>query len=183
MANWTIRVLKRDELGKKFKELADESTVELIHMLHDYGNKVSDAQRDLLGRLMDIYAGSAQGVLTARIATPLPTGFGKTTSITALLVTAYKKQMLGEQFTVAVAASQVNQLEDIFEALLRAGIPRSLISLIHHKQDALHPATTGPNGEFIIDRPILLLTHSKVMGRKLNEYLAERTFIRRKSES
>ncbi|WP_419174246.1 bifunctional DNA primase/polymerase [Desulfosediminicola sp.] len=174
----TIRVPDADELSSQYKELADEGCTELVHMLHDYGNQISEGQKRVLASLMLLYAGLAQGLLAGRIAAPLPTGFGKTTSIVALLKTAEKKKMLGNNgFTVAVAAARVQQTIDIYEELLKAGVAKELISMIHHDENATHPATIGQDGAFITDRPILLATHNKVIGQKINEQLTERTFI------
>ena len=189
----TIPIPNIEELKVEYRTLIEYSHRDLIETLHSYGNVTSESQEQALYTLLHTYAALAQGKIAGRLAAPLPTGLGKTTSISAFLGRAYSMGMLGRQkgnFTVAIAASKVDQLCDLHEALVAAGIPEKLISLIHSytynpdierdaddrlpKGYAALPATPDKN------RPILLLSHNKIKNgpeHAFDDSLQKRRFV------
>lgn len=157
-----------------------------MEILASHGNKITKARHNDLETLVRTYAAMANRKLQGRVAFPLPTGYGKTTSIVAFLARAADMSMLGREkdasFSIAITAFKVEELCNLYgalqEAMERLGVedPSQYISLSHSYKYrngetganlASKPATTriDSNGTEILDtlRPILLLTHNKVL--------------------
>lgn len=180
-----MRIPTVDELPRRFRKLVTEAHGQLVQTLREYDNNVSPTQSKALLQLVNIYGAMAANKISGRIAAPLPTGMGKTTSIVAFLSTAYRLEILAKPggtkgVTVAVAASKVDQLCELCKSLVSAGVPSSYISLVHsYKCDpdverdadgllptgyAELPADDLANGV----APIMLLTHNKVKNGPTN---------------
>ncbi|MFT5727895.1 MAG: hypothetical protein ACI8PB_002040 [Desulforhopalus sp.] len=188
----TMVIPSIDSLDVEYRTLINHAHRDLIKVIRGYGNITSESQEEALYTLLHSYAALANGKITGRIAVPLPTGLGKTTSISSFLGRAYQMGILGKQkgnFTVAVAASKVDQLCDLHEALIKAGIPENYISLVHSysynpevQRDADGQLPKGYAALPASDdkqRPIMLLSHNKVKNgpaHAFDDSLQKRTF-------
>lgn len=174
-----MHIPTEEELPQKSRDLIREAHGELVRTLREYDNNVSPTHSEALHKLVNIYAAIAAKKISGRIAVPLPTGMGKTTSIVAALSTAYRLgqlQKTGESkgATVAVAASKVDQLCELYKALVSAGVPESFITLVHsydydpdveRDTDGLLPpgyAELPANDPAERVAAIMLLTHNRV---------------------
>lgn len=135
----------------------------LTTALIDYGNKPSADHQQALFALVQAVTDMAEGRLQGRYAFGLPTGMGKTLSIISWLSAV---NTLGlSHLSAAVAASKVEALCQLKRDLIGAGIPAERIGLLHSHADASEPATADNE-----DRPIMLVTHSRIMGGKLETF-------------
>jgi hypothetical protein len=135
----------------------------LITALTGYGNKPNADHQQALLALVQAMTDMAEGRLQGRYAFGLPTGMGKTLSIISWLSAV---NTLGRSdISAAVAASKVEALCQLKRDLIRAGIPAEKIGLLHSHHDASEPATADND-----DRPIMLVTHSRIMGGKLEAF-------------
>lgn len=135
----------------------------LLTALEGYGNRPNADHQQALFALVQAMTDMAEGRLQGRYAFGLPTGMGKTLSIISWLsaVTA-----LGlSHISVAVAASKVEALCQLKRDLIRAGVPSDSIGLLHSHHDASEPATADND-----DRPIMLVTHARIMGGRLGTF-------------
>lgn len=111
-----------------WKELTGMALRILMDRLRHFGNRPSRDQEQALAQILVAYAQLAKGGKTGRLAFPLQTGLGKTTSIMAFALASHQ---LGMNITMAVAASQVEQLCDLKRGLIDIGIPADMIALVH----------------------------------------------------
>ncbi len=206
---WRKRVIPEDEeLDVAYRTLAEYATRDLVRLLNEHDNEVSPQRLRDLKMLIRTYSAMANRKIQGRIAFPLPTGYGKTTSIIAFLARASRMGMIGHNerhscFSVAITAFKVDELCDLYEALLHYGVDESLISLCHSykfREDKIgeagyaklpatykvDPSTGLPmvdsTGKPIVDadRPILLLTHNKAKsadGTDFDSMVGKRTML------
>jgi hypothetical protein len=124
----------------------------------------------------------AFGIKKGRYAFPLPTGMGKTQSIVAWCAALHERGY--RDVSVAVSAGKVEALAQLKRDFIANGVPPESIGLIHSfKHDA---ALTGelppgyasePSTADNDDRPIMLVTHSRIHRGNLtqfNEYKGKR---------
>ena len=199
----TLRIPEKNELDVHFRTLAEYATRDLMEILAGHGNTITKARHNDLETLIRTYAAMANRKLQGRVAFPLPTGYGKTTSIIALLARAADMNMLGREkdasFTIAITAFKVEELCNLYGAILQAmerlGVknPSKYISLCHsykYKNGqtgvnlASRPATTmiDAEGKEVPDmgRPILLISHNKVKssnGSTFHDLIEKRTML------
>ena len=103
----------------------------------------------------------------------LPTGLGKTTS-----VVCWAKAMVecGAGWSLAICASRVEELCDIYSALISgpSAIPEERLGLWHSLADPKLRLSTFPRGHEQLDgtRQVLLLTHQRVrLGERISDLL------------
>lgn len=150
-----------------FHALTDTAHSILTGHLQDHGNTLSPRHRQALLELVGTMTAFVSGDIRGRVAFPLATGLGKTSGIIAW-VTALHRRGLAGKVSVSVAASQVQSLCSIKQALLAYGVPDGLIGLRHSYQAGSHHGVTlSSTGDS--DRPIMLVTHSRVRGGKERE--------------
>lgn len=146
--------------------------------LRRFGNDPSDEQWITLSKLLSCYSGIAFGAISGRWAWALPTGMGKTRSITAWL---WAVNNLGlNDISVIITASKVEALCRLKRDLLEAGVPEQKVGLVHsykhdpemaeaYKIGERKELTSGYASEPITednqDRPFLLLTHQRIKGK------------------
>ena len=144
--------------------------------LEKYGNVLTPGQEDVLLGTLRAYTDMAQGKIQGRYAIPLPTGFGKTQSITSWIYQLYKSGI--KDTSVAICATKVEELCSIKRQLLDEGVPDYYVGLYHsykynrEKAEAFidkgEPLPQGFASLPATDRPqrkqILLVTHQRVKG-------------------
>ena len=133
----------------------------LEHDLISRGNVLSRMHEAALYMLVDTLARHALGEGEGRLAFPLPTGCGKTSSIIAFASALHR---LGYQIPIAVAASKVEALCGLKRDMLAHGIPDELIGLAYSDSSPASLPSTGNRPED--GRLIQLVTHAKV---RMNE--------------
>ncbi|MFC1523654.1 hypothetical protein ACFL6N_02565 [Thermodesulfobacteriota bacterium] len=101
----------------------------LMDKLAGYGNRLTDIQKVTLKGVLHSYTCMARGNLKGRLAYPLPTGLGKTTSIITWLTALHQLGM--EDTSVVVCASKIEALCEIKRELINAGVPGDEIGLLH----------------------------------------------------
>jgi hypothetical protein len=127
----------------------------------------------------------AYGVRVERLAIPLGTGLGKSTSVLYWLKAANDLGLLGKDvlkseeipgLSVAVCCSRILALNELRRDLVAAGVPAGLVSVYHSEGTGENPVDV--DGE---NRPILLTTHANTKGNRpqvLTGYLGEpRSFV------
>ena len=172
----TIKIPTEESLSLELRQLVNHASQKLINRLQEFGNEPSEKHRKALRDLLCTYAGMSSGETKGRIAFPLATGLGKTTSIVCFLAAAYELGML-KNISPVVATSKVEQLCDLKRQLLDMGIPEADISLVHSYQydsSLVESESTGetclPTGFASLpatedtNSPILLVTHNKIMS-------------------
>lgn len=127
----------------------------LVERLEQFGNRLTDKHNDALRHIIRGFTEQAFGSVKERRCYPLPCGAGKTLGLVTWIATATRLQL---RLDVAVATATVNAQCDIYDAMVAHGVNPNLVSIVHSKgKNARHPCTTDTN------RPILLLTHSKLI--------------------
>ncbi len=129
----------------------------LIEDLTTRGNNPGELQREALYELVGYMTKYAQGTASGRRAFNLATGCGKTSAIIAWITAAYRLGL--DHIAVAVAASKIEALCSLKQALLDHGVPEESVGLKHsHGRAAALPSTGNE------DRIYQLITHSRVRG-------------------
>jgi hypothetical protein len=129
----------------------------LIEDLTARGNIPGAVQREALYELVGFMTRYAQGTATGRRAFNLATGCGKTSAIIAWIAAAHRLGL--DHIAVAVAASKIDALCSLKQALLDHGVPEEKIGLKHSHGRAAALPSTGND-----DRLYQLITHSRVRG-------------------
>lgn len=161
----------------KADELTEQAHGNLMHKLTGYGNNPSKALRDAQKETIDLFSQLALGIKSGRYAIPLGCGWGKTQSVVAWLTALYQKGY--NDISVAVCASQVEALCEIFRQLVEAGVTKDRIGLWHSygydrskARDYIEGciselpnglASEAATGDYQ-SKQILLVTHSRVRG-------------------
>lgn len=155
----------------------------LVPRLQAFGSTLSRPHLTALAQIIGAYSHLAAGTFAGRFAADLPVGCGKSQSAVAWCAAVYH---LGLPYSVAIAASRVESLCDLYRDLVELGIPTDQIGLIHRytfdqsKADAWMetrdpealsehgrvayaslPATTGNDR-----RPFLLVSHNLIKGKR-----------------
>jgi hypothetical protein len=125
------------------------------------GNVLSRRHEAALYMLVDTLARHAVGEGGGRLAFPLPTGCGKTSSIVAFATALHR---LGYPIPIAIAASKVEALAGLKLDMMAHGIPEELIGLAYSDSIPAQLPSTGNRPED--GRLIQLVTHAKV---RMNE--------------
>lgn len=102
----------------------------------------------------------AYGLRVERLAIPLGTGLGKSTSVLFWLKAVNDLGLLG-RLSVAVCCSRILALNELRRDLVNAGVPAGLISVFHSEHTEADPVDL--DGE---NRPILLTTHANTKGAR-----------------
>lgn len=149
--------------------------------LQGFGNRLSEEHRTALMELVGNFTLLALGHTKQRLAFPLPTGMGKTQCVIAWLAAVHASGR--KEISVAVAATKIEQLCEMREALIHNGVPVDQIGLLHSaKFDTARVVDGQPDdgyasapsdGDAAADRQILLITHQRVKGgdlRRFNTY-------------
>jgi hypothetical protein len=150
----------------------------LLAELRRFGNKLNDDHANALKKLLSAYTGMARGELTGRVAFPLATGLGKTSSIRAWIIAAHQEGLLGTAVSLAVACSRVEALADLKRDLVSAGVPAEQIGLIHsyrydpeiaravlaRERELPEGYATEPRTDDCTECPVVLVSHNKVIG-------------------
>lgn len=110
------------------RKLALETLSILIPRLQAFGSTLSQPHQVALSQIVSAYSCLASGTITGRFAADLPVGCGKSQSAVAWCAAVHR---LGLPFSVAIAASRVESLCDLYRDLEALGIPSSKIGLIH----------------------------------------------------
>jgi len=137
------------------EQLASTALGILTIMLEGYGNVLSARHRAALASMLDAFAAYVTGEARGRRAFPLPTGMGKTAAVVAF-ITALER--CGYTVPVAVAASQVQALCKVHQALIAQGVPVHRIGLKHSLLDA--PVASTGDAEHLYQ----MVTHARVRG-------------------
>jgi hypothetical protein len=143
-------------------KLTQEAHAFLLTKLREYGNQPSQEHQQALLALVSAMTAMSERRLQGRYAFGLPTGMGKTLSIISWLATA---ERLGRTYSAAVAASKIEALCQLKRDLIACGVPAAKIGLLHADPDASEP-TTADNE----DRPIMLVTHARILAGKLETF-------------
>lgn len=143
-------------------KLTQEAHAFLLTKLREYGNQPSQEHQQALLALVSAMTDMAEGRLQGRYAFGLPTGMGKTLSIISWLATA---ERLGRTYSAAVAASKIEALCQLKRDLIACGVPAEKIGLLHSDPDASEPTTVDNE-----DRPIMLVTHARILAGKLETF-------------
>lgn len=143
--------------------------------LESFGNTLGEEHQAALMELVGAFTFLAFGIKKGRYAYPLPTGMGKTQSIVAWCAALHT---LGyKDISVAVAAGKVEALAQLKRDLVLNGVPPESIGLLHSYQ--YDPKLTGdlpegfasePSTEDNDDRPIMLVTHSRIQKGNLKQF-------------
>lgn len=153
-----------NSLQQKHTDLTSNAHHLLIEKLEGFGNKPSADHQQALYALVQAMTDMAEGRLQGRYAFGIATGMGKTLSIIAWLATAHRLGRL-DHISAAVAASKIEALCQLKRDLIGCGIPEEKIGLLHSDHDASESATADNE-----DRPIMLVTHARIMGGKLDSF-------------
>jgi hypothetical protein len=108
--------------------------------LEAFGNVLSHGHREALHRALDTLAAVACGDRTGRFAIALDPGLGKSQAVVALAVAIHRLGM--DDLSIAVACSQITELESLIDCLVANGVPLDRIGIIHSKGSACkYPST------------------------------------------
>lgn len=141
-----------------------------------FGNTLSLGQEQVLYGTLRAYTDMAQGKVQGRYAIPLPTGFGKTQSITAWIYQLYQSGI--KDISLAVCATKVEELCLIKRQLISENVPDDFIGLFHSYQydqkfaeDFMNKKSELPQGFASMpssknprSERVLLMTHQRVKG-------------------
>jgi hypothetical protein len=143
--------------------------------LRNFGNNLGEEHETALMELIGGFGLLAFGVRRGRYAYPLPTGMGKTQSIVAFCAALH--QLEYKDVSVAVSAGKVEALAQLKRDLISNGVPPESIGLVHsYKYDhalAANPPegyATEPSTDDNDNRPIMLVTHSRIKRGKLGQF-------------
>lgn len=132
----TVALPDEDTLDAPYRTLCEYASRDLRRILEEHGNTVTPQRTQDLRKVITTYCAMANRKIQGRIAFPLPTGYGKTTSIVAFLARASSMGMLGfkerhVEFSIAITAFKVSELCNLKRSLVDAGVPEELICLHH----------------------------------------------------
>lgn len=157
----------QEPLGSSLTPEADQVSALALDLteatLQGHGNQLSVAHRKALRQAVGLFTKVASGSIHGRYVLDLPTGLGKTT---AIICWAKAMVALDTGWSLAICASRVEELCDIYDQLVsgeQQPVSPGHIGLWHAKPDAKHAATFRRGEEHRYgERPILLLTHQRV---------------------
>ncbi|MCS6319982.1 MAG: hypothetical protein H8K05_19875 [Nitrospira sp.] len=164
------------------QELTDRAFARLVTALERFGNTLSDDHETALFALVEAMTAMANGTMKGRYAFGLPTGMGKTRAIIAW-VSALHALGLDKTYSIAVAASKVEALCQMKRDLISEGVPAERIGLLHsyrwNPNSSNGPMVddgyaSEPSTEANDERPIMLITHSRIRGGNLTRFNAYR---------
>jgi hypothetical protein len=141
--------------------LTQMATTRLIWFLQKVGNTLSDNHKLSLCSLTDAMTRMAEGKVTGRLAFGLPTGTGKTTAIIEWCASVHA---LGFPYSIAVSSSRIDALLTMRADMLKAGIPDSMIGVLHESPKKGASNTDTENH----DRQILLMSHQMIRASETN---------------
>jgi hypothetical protein len=145
--------------GIRGKDLTHAAFSRLTKNLEGFGNRLNMEHEIYLNTMLHLYTRMAQGTVKGRLAFPLGTGLGKTSSIIAFLAELHHQGH--DHVSVAVCAEQVETICSLADDLIANGVPESKIGLWHSKgKEASRPSTPDHD-----ERQILLITHARVRGK------------------
>ncbi len=159
-----------------FTRLTSKAHALTINNLEIYGNRLAPSHSSCILRLQQEFGALVFGIKTGRYAYPLPTGMGKTQSVigfcTALVTEGFDNK------SVVVSATKVEALAGIKRELIANGVPEARIGLIHsYSYDPSIPRDALPEGYASEpstsdndDRQIMLVTHNRIKGGKLDRF-------------
>lgn len=173
-------------------ELTSEALSVLVPRLQAFGSTLSKPHREALAQIVGTYSGLASGTITGRFAADLPVGCGKSQSLVAWCTAVSRLKL---PYSVAIAASRVESLCDLYRDMVSLGVPEAQIGLIHSYSHDQHKAsqwlkTRNPevlsrNGRTVYaslpatedndKRQIVLVSHNLIKGQRevdrFNSYL------------
>lgn len=144
-------------------ELTKRAFSILVTWLELHNNKPNDLQKHALFAIIDAMTNMASGSLTGRWAFGLQTGFGKSSCVLAWI--AALTQLGHHHISAAVASEEVDALCDMWESLLRMGVPEAQLGILHRKPLARIKPTTDYKS-----KPILLICHARVRNQYLDQF-------------
>lgn len=109
-------------------DLTQAAFTRLCANLQRFGSSLTDAHRAALMRIVGRFSMLANGTVQGRYAYDLPCGAGKTQAVVACCAELVR---LGKPFTIAVCASKVEALCDLYRDLISNGVPAADIGLLH----------------------------------------------------
>ncbi|HRZ59077.1 MAG TPA: hypothetical protein P5163_00665 [Rubrivivax sp.] len=158
----------------------------LLETLQRHGNRPLAEHRHALLALLCGFTNQAFGVITKRLAYPLPTGMGKTQAIVAWCRAMFEAGHFSQgQMSIAVSAAKVEALCTLKRDLIAAGIPSEYVGLMHsYKHDPrgrnakalLTGYASEPCDPNASARPILLAAHNRIRAgvvERFNRYLGQ----------
>ncbi|MET0116506.1 MAG: DEAD/DEAH box helicase family protein [Sedimenticola sp.] len=154
-------------------QLADQIAIHTNRILNKYNNHLShDHQRGVLV-LADTYADFLISGRSGRIAVPLPTGTGKTSTIIGLIQAL---EELGLERSMLVCAEKVEALCELKRTLVEYGVREGKIGLLHSFQhdpnfnrESPNPGTASEPSNTDVEAdgcPYLLATHQRIKRQK-----------------
>ncbi len=163
-------IVKIPNPDRDVSELSDQVLCDLCRILASHGNRPTEEHREGLGAIVKTLVSGCYSGESFRIAFPLETGMGKTTSVVALI-----KNLQHTDRSVLVCAERIDQLRELQDSLISEGVCPSKIGIFHRSDK--HRATI-PSVE-IEDLPkvqFLLASHNRIKadtGRATHERLLE----------
>lgn len=147
-----------------------------VFKLESYGNRLSAYHASSLSYLQRELSRLTFGIKRGRYAYPLPTGMGKTQSVVGFC-TALVQEGFDDR-SVVVSATKVEALAGIKRDLIANGVPEERIGLIHsYRHDPTLPLKELPEGFASLpatdendERQIMLVTHNRIKGGKLDRF-------------
>lgn len=184
-----FETLSKDAPVKRVMALTMEAhAIVKDRMEGTFNNVLSAAHNEALCRAVGLFSWIALGQKSGRYVIDLPTGCGKTQSLTAWIVAVHR---LGLDTSVTIAASQVEELAKIIRDLEGLGVPREKIGLTHSKKYCPHRASaflagekwngkddpledgryaTEPVTEGNENRPFLFVTHQRIRNATVDSH-------------
>lgn len=147
-----------------------------VSKLESYGNRLSGSHVSSLSFLQRELSRLTFGIKRGRYAYPLPTGMGKTQSVVGFC-TALVQEGFDDR-SVVVSATKVEALAGIKRDLIANGVPEERIGLIHsYRHDPMLSLPELPEGFASLpatdendERQIMLVTHNRIKGGKLDRF-------------
>lgn len=133
----------------------------LVAFLTKVGNTLTVQHKMALYALVNSMTRMAEGKLTGRLAFGLPTGTGKTSAIIEWCASVSALKL---PYSVAVSSSRIDALLTMKADMVKAGIPDSMIGVLHESPKKGASNTDAENQ----DRQILLMSHQMIRASEKN---------------
>ncbi|ODB88005.1 hypothetical protein A3193_03685 [Candidatus Thiodiazotropha endoloripes] len=159
-----LALLVEDEYQSKALELTHNTFERTCNLLTKYDNQVNTTHARAIWAITEGLAYAAYSSKPIRVAYPLPTGMGKTTTFRSFVSSIYHKDL---ETSVAYCAERIEDLASLKNSMIEDGIPETDIGLLHssghiHKEIPSIDITEAEEYQF------LLLAHGRVQHRFTN---------------
>jgi len=162
----------REEMAKRYigsVKAKDQASVaellaDILASLERYsGITVPKSQKEALEKVVNLFIALYEKSITGWYCIPMGVGTGKTQTVLHF-IKFLAKHDIKREFSVAFSLERIDEINESYDELIKAGVPSDYVAKVHSKTDPI-PL------EKLKDHPVIIHTHYKMRGYSYKDEL------------